>query len=315
LNVADETAGHTLASEPVLRPLEPSEAVVAQAVWEASTAVDEPGSPARGGWSLEAWATAQCALVVEGRVVGVAAIRAEPGSTNAASGRVALDPRHRAAPLARMLVDATVGLARGTGAEVLRLFAAAAGDWLLDVALDAGFVPVRSVFHMLLPASAPLPQVVSIDGIRIRAIHADEDSAVLDTLNRNWEGTWAFVPIRAEMLESDLAGQREGMLLAVDDADDARILATCHAVFDPADQNPDGDPRAWISNLTVDASQRGRGLGRSMLVAGLRSLRARGAGSIMLGVDAGDPAPLRLYQSVGFQTISVTRAWDKQLRA
>jgi mycothiol synthase len=86
-------------------------------------------------------------------------------------------------------------------------------------------------------------------------------------------------------------------------------------VFDPTDANLDGDPRAWISNLTVDASQRGRGLGRAMLVAGLRFLRARGAGSITLGVDAGDPAPLRLYQSVGFVTVSSMEAWDKSLES
>ena len=35
------------------------------------------------------------------------------------------------------------------------------------------------------------------------------------------------------------------------------------------EQNPDGAPRAWISNLTVDPSQRGRGLGRAMLLAGI----------------------------------------------
>jgi ribosomal protein S18 acetylase RimI-like enzyme len=51
-----------------------------------------------------------------------------------------------------------------------------------------------------------------------------------------------------------------------------------------------------------------------MLLAGLRFLRSRGAGSITLGVDAGDPAPLRLYQSVGFKTFSSTHAWDKSLR-
>ena len=86
-------------------------------------------------------------------------------------------------------------------------------------------------------------------------------------------------------------------------------------MFDPTDQNPDGAPRAWISNLTVDASQRGRGLGRAMLLAGLHSLRARGATSVTLGVDAGDPAPLRLYQSVGFETVSSMGVWDKKLSA
>jgi hypothetical protein len=30
-------------------------------------------------------------------------------------------------------------------------------------------------------------------------------------------------------------------------------------------------------------------------------------------VDAGDPAPLRLYESVGFSKLSSQEAWDKPL--
>src|SRR5262249_17274362 len=129
--------------------------------------------------------------------------------------------------------------------------------------------------------------------------------------NRNWAGTWNFVSIPMDMLQEDLLGQREGMLLAVDDAD--RIAATCHAVFEPGEQNPDGQPRAWISNLTVDPAYRRHGIARAMLAAGIAHLRARGATSITLGVDANDPAPFRLYSSVGFEVATSQEAWDKAL--
>ncbi len=114
-----------------------------------------------------------------------------------------------------------------------------------------------------------------------------------------------------EMLEEDLKGQREGMLLGVDASD--KIIATCHAVFDPSEQNPDGNPRAWISNLTVDPDLRQRGVARAMLSAGIAYLRNRGASSITLGVDADNPAPFRLYQSVGFAISSSSQAWDRTL--
>jgi mycothiol synthase len=159
----------------------------------------------------------------------------------------------------------------------------------------------------------PVPELRAPAGVHIRPMLAGEEPRVLDALNRNWADTWGFTPIRSEMLEHDLDGQRAGMLLGVDAVDDGRILATCHAVFDETDRNPDGDPRAWISNLTVDPDARGRGLGRALLLAGLRFLRDRGAGSITLGVDADDPPPLRLYESVGFQPMSGLRMWDKTL--
>ena len=114
----------------------------------------------------------------------------------------------------------------------------------------------------------------AVTGLQIRSIRPDEDERVLDALNRHWAGTWNFVSIPFEMLQRDLDGQREGMLLGVDTSD--RIIATCHAVYEPGEQNPDGNPRAWISNLTVGPEYRQRGIARVMLAAGIAHLRARG---------------------------------------
>jgi ribosomal protein S18 acetylase RimI-like enzyme len=50
-----------------------------------------------------------------------------------------------------------------------------------------------------------------------------------------------------------------------------------------------------------------------MLAAGIADLRQRGAGSVTLGVDASDPAPFRLYRSVGFEVVTSQEAWDKKL--
>ena len=74
-----------------------------------------------------------------------------------------------------------------------------------------------------------------------------------------------------------------------------------------------GGPRAWISNLTVDPDHRQRGIARALLSAGIAHLRSRGARSVTLGVDADNPAPFRLYQSVGFEIDSGMQAWDREL--
>lgn len=300
---------------PTLRSPLPTEAAAIRAVWEASHVADDPGGRPRGGWSVDPWATRLCVLTSGARIVGVAAIRAEPPPAEAVSARVALELAARTPASAEVLVQSTIDMACAADGALVRLFLPSRADWATTAARGAGFAPVRSIFHMLLPASVTYDERNAVPvGIRIRPMHEHEEPRVLAALNRNWAGTWDFVPIRPEMLAGDLHGQRAGMLVAVDAADDARILATCHAVFDPVDQNPDGEPRAWISNLTVDPEHRGRGLGRAMLLAGLTSLRARGAGSITLGVDAGNAQPLRLYQSVGFETVSSMDAWDKALR-
>jgi ribosomal protein S18 acetylase RimI-like enzyme len=294
-----------------LRAAEPIEADAIQAVWESSYAEDDPASWSRGGWSVAAWATDTRVLELHGRIVGVVAVRAEPAPDGAMPARLALEVPARSHDHAALLVQGAVGCVRSAGGELARLFVPSRAEWMHAAARSAGFEPVRTVAHMLMPAGTPTPEARPLSDLRVRAIGPGEDEAVLHALNRNWAGTWNFVEIPMEMLREDLHGQRQGMLLAVDEAD--RIVATCHAVFEPTEQNPDGQPRAWISNLTVDPAYRQRGIARAMLAAGIAQLRARGATSITLGVDANDPAPFRLYQSVGFEVVTSQEAWDKVL--
>jgi ribosomal protein S18 acetylase RimI-like enzyme len=51
-----------------------------------------------------------------------------------------------------------------------------------------------------------------------------------------------------------------------------------------------------------------------MLARGIDSLRERGAGSVMLGVDGGNAAAVGLYESAGFGVVSTTDIWERSLR-
>ncbi len=292
-----------------LRAADPSEADAVQAIWEASNSEDDPVGWSRGGWSVAAWATHSRVLVLDGRLVGVAAVRAERAPDGAMPGRLALDVSVRQPALAVMLVQVALDMVVEAGGQRARLFVPGRAEWIQTAAADAGFKQERTIAHMLLSAEVPTPEAPPLDSdLHLRSIRAGEDERVLAALNRAWAGTWNFVTITLSMLQHDLVGQREGMLLAVDAADNVR--ATCHAVFEPTSPNPDGNPRAWISNLTVDPDFRGRGISRSMLAAGIAHLRSRGATSVTLGVDADNPAPFRLYTSVGFEIASRLEAWD-----
>jgi len=299
----------------ILRAAEASEAEAIQAVLEASSAHDDPASSSRGGWSVAAWATRTSVLAIDDHVVGCVAVRTETAPDGAMPARVALEPTRRTAPLAVVLVQGAVDLIGDLGGERARLFVPSHAAWIKAAAEAVGFARVRTIARMLMPATAPspAPQEAVESAWRIRSIRPAEDERVLAALNRAWTGTWNFVPITFEMLKRDLDGYREGMLLGVEvDAPD-HIIATCHAVLEPGHPNPDGSPHAWISNVTVDPDFRGRGIARRMLTAGIEHLRSRGATSITLGVDADNPAPFRLYQSVGFEVASSQEAWDKVL--
>lgn len=284
-----------------------------QAVWAASQDADDPASrPRDGWWSVADWADTTLPLTVGGEVVGLAAVRVDPEG-EAAEGRLALRPDRRTHGAARALVDAALGLAREGGAGRLRLVVPHPAGWAGDAARDAGFEVVRSTLVMLRPTSASSLGAPAVPEVRVRPLRPGEESTLLAVLNRAWAGTWGFGPIPPSALEHDLEGQRDGMLVAIDADNETRIVATVHAIFDPAARNQDGSPYAWISNLTTDPGWRGRGLGRLMLALGIGSLHDRGAGSVMLGVDGGNDAAVGLYRSAGFAVVSTTDILERPL--
>ncbi len=62
---------------------------------------------------------------------------------------------------------------------------------------------------------------------------------------------------------------------------------------------PDG--RGWVEQLAVARAERGRGLGRALLLHALADLRSRGATSYALGVQAENEHAIGLYRDVGFE--------------
>lgn len=59
--------------------------------------------------------------------------------------------------------------------------------------------------------------------------------------------------------------------------------------------------RAWIEDVIVDGSQRGKGLGEALTVAALNTAKAAGATTVDLTSRPSREAANRLYQRVGFE--------------
>jgi ribosomal protein S18 acetylase RimI-like enzyme len=63
----------------------------------------------------------------------------------------------------------------------------------------------------------------------------------------------------------------------------------------------------WVGQLAVAQDERGRGLGRALLLEAMRRYIAAGASSLGLGVMAENRKALRLYQDVGLE---IEREWQ-----
>lgn len=286
------------------------ERAILDRIWAVSQDADDRAfRPRDGWWSLSGWAARGALLLADGAPVGGLAVNRAPDV--AAEARLALLPEHRTMAAARLLVGAARGQASNCGSTLLRLTLPAGATWARDAASASGFAVARATLVMLrLAALGPLLAAV-VPGITIRVLLAGEEGRLLHALNHAWASSWNFRPLTRRALERDLAGQREGFLVAVDRA--GHIAGTAHAQFDPAGRNPDGVPYAWISNLTTVPEWRGRGLGRALLGAAVADLHRRGAHSTTLGVDSGAAVPIALYRSAGFAEVDRLELWETAL--
>ena len=103
-------------------------------------------------------------------------------------------------------------------------------------------------------------------------------------------------PPDREALARVLAAPCNTLLLARDRANGGRIVGCLTLVMFPIPTAL----RAWIEDVVVDESARGRGAGEALLREALRIAQSRGARTIDLTSGPRRVAARRLYERVGF---------------
>jgi mycothiol synthase len=162
-------------------------------------------------------------------------------------------------------------------------------------ALQAGMVPFRTLLRM--EAALPVPAAGSglPDGVVVRGWRNGEDEdAFLLISNQAFadhpdSGGWDREALAARMSRPwfDAAG----LFLAWDRDEPAGLCWT----------KRHSDGLGEIYSVAVRPGWWGRGLGRALVVTGLRHLyRERGARRGLIYVEGGNPAALALYRSLGF---------------
>ena len=74
-----------------------------------------------------------------------------------------------------------------------------------------------------------------------------------------------------------------------------------------------GGPAAWLDEVYVDPTRRGRGIGQQLIEAAMQVARDSGCIALDLEVDAGHEAAERLYERMGFRRHRRVR-WVRMLQ-
>lgn len=193
-------------------------------------------------------------------------------------------------------------LGRRADAKVLTF----AGDAARVAALERhGLRHERSTFTLARPAAAgPLPDAAFPDGVDVAPYRlGEDDEAVHRLIYRDAE--WAAVPGHTERdfeRWRELAATNTALILARRDGRPAGWVTG--RVLDSG--------RGYVPTLAVATADRGRGLGRALLVRACAELQRSGAEGLTLDVEASNETALGLYRSVGFD---VEREWRILARA
>ncbi|MEV6070068.1 mycothiol synthase [Nocardia sp. NPDC052001] len=223
-----------------------------------------------------------------------------------AMAEVAVDPRFRRQGLGASLVAGALE-SGGPGARVWahgNLPAAQA------VAQRLGLVVARELWQMRRDlANSELPELTVPEGLELRTYAGPSDDAEILRVNN---AAFSWHPEQGGWTERDIAARRAeswfdpaGLFLAFDPAEPDRILGF-HWTKVHFDETP---AIGEVYVVGVDPKAQGRGLGRLLTLAGLRHLRERGLGAVLLYTEADNTAAVNTYTKLGFTPAHIDVAY------
>jgi mycothiol synthase len=153
---------------------------------------------------------------------------------------------------------------------------------------------------------APLDEPRKVEGVAIRTYRRPEDNAAgTAAYNDSFQDHWDHHDETVEMWTHQIAApsrRPDLSWVAEIDAEPGKFGAFCLVVIRPEENERSGRKEGWIELLGTTREWRGKGLGKSLLLHGLRSLRQDGMHTALLGVDSDSPTGAnRLYEAVGFK--------------
>jgi mycothiol synthase len=301
-----------VATAPFVRAYAPADEPAIRRVMMASLAFD--AFPGISEWDVE-----MQLLSIRGRPEGVAV--AVDGGTIAGyvSPRhddLTVDPGFRRRGHGRRLIEAGLAIAEREGFGELRLWVPRTGP-AEAFATATGLRYASSMWRLALPASTAVPEPSFPGAVVARGFGAWLPiESWVDLLNAAFAGHpgpvgWTVEQVRLRQAEPgfDPAGI---LLLSPADTPDQPV-AFARVVSEPA--TADGERVGDIALVGVLPEWRGRGLGRELLRWGVAELRARGASTVTLNVEAENGRAMDLYRRTGFEPEVEWPHWSRPLEA
>jgi mycothiol synthase len=224
-------------------------------------------------------------------LIGYGQLESGVGQT---TGQLLVAPAHRRNGVGTLLVQRMLSEA----VSPLQIWAAGNRPAAQALAARTGLLPVRTLLIMTRPLVGDLVEPVPVPGVQIRTFVPGRDEEAWLAVNaaafadHPEQGRISLDDLRDRMAESWF--DPNGFFLAI--RDDAVVG------FHWTKQHPNHLGEVYV--LGVDPAAGGRGLGKALLLTGLRHLEQQGNSVVQLYVEADHARAVGLYQAYGFSTAS-----------
>jgi mycothiol synthase len=214
--------------------------------------------------------------------------------TEWSAGQLLVSPDHRQRGIGTLLLQRLLR----ESSSPLRVWAMGDTPAARALATDAGMTRQRELLIMERELDDELPEPVVPAGVEIRTFVPGQDEQQWLRVNA---AAFAHHPEQALIDSDDLADRMaepwfdpKGFFVAT--IDDTMVG------FHWTKQHQDQLGEVYVLGVTPSAA--GLGLGKALLVTGLRSLQQRGSTHVELYVEADHRAAIQLYLSYGFTTVN-----------
>ena len=244
---------------------------------------------------------------VAGIIVGYVEITPEPEI-----GRVILDclvhPKHRRRGLAITLLARAMHAMSPSGARVAHVNILEDNIGGANLLSKLGFTLVRRFLELSLNLCGfDLPD---IDNWHTSSCHLKrgEERKLAWIQNLAFTGTWGYKPNTPDEIAYliSLADPEDVILIC----EDGEPIGYCWTRIEFAE----GEGRGRIYMTGVHPSHRGRGMGKGLLIEGLRYLMGKNLDFVDLTVDSENAVACALYKSLGFKAQTTSLWYEKSLQ-
>ncbi|MFE6050742.1 mycothiol synthase [Kitasatospora sp. NPDC056446] len=250
-------------------------------------------------------------------VLGYGQLEVPSASTANPAAELVVDPAARGRGLGRPLVDAVLAQAHRAGHDAVDFWVHGGHPAARHLAGAYGAELVRELRQMR--RTGPQTEEVPVpEGVELRTFRPGEDDAEWLRLNAL---AFAHHPEQGAWTEQDLAERiaepwfdPAGFFLATRGG---RVVGFHWTKVHPAGGSEPELGEVYV--VGVDPAEQGSGLGRALTAAGLRHLTGtaeggRGLDTVLLYVDADNPAAVRVYERLGFTVHEVDLMYRARYR-